>query len=72
MSFSLLFCHFLPLRYKYSLQNPHLKHPGATFILKVKDEVILEIWKLVTLHRIKEVNKINKVHSTTPTKKKKP
>jgi hypothetical protein len=57
--------------YKYSLQNPHLKHPGATIFLKVKDEVILEIWELVILHRTKEVNKINKVHSPTPTKKNK-
>jgi hypothetical protein len=67
MSFSLLSCHFLPLRSKYSLQNPHLKHPEAMFLLKVKDDVILEIWELVTLYRTKEVNKMNNVlYSPTP------
>jgi len=71
VSFSLLSCHFLPLRSKYSLQNPHLKHPEATFLLKVKDDVILEIWELVTLYRTKKVNKINNVLYFPPPQKKK-
>ena len=47
MSFSLLPCHFVPLRLKYSPQHPVLKHPLSTCYLDVQ---LLE-WK-TTVNKI--------------------